>query len=139
MPAVPTTAEAVGASDEEPATAAQPVTAAAVVETPAPTPEVLSNDQQSVAPNATEVPEFTATQENTELVKQANGLCLAVQYDPAPLAEARAALGARLAFPPLDFESIRHGILQVQEAVAAQAEADDVPPRIKSQRPEPEA
>ena len=118
--------------------AAQPVTPAVVVEAPAPTPEVPTPEVPTPEVPTVE-PEFTATQENTELVKQANDFCLAVQYDSAPLAEARAALGARLAFPPLDFESIKHGISQVQEAAAAQANADDVQPRAKSQRPEPEA
>ena len=138
-PAVPAAAEATGAKAEEPAASAEPTAAATVVEAPASSPAVLGNDQQAAALSTTKEPEFSATQEDTALVKQANDLCLAVQYDSAPLAEARAALGARLAFPPLDFESIKRGIQQVQEAVATQAEADDVPPQNKSQRPEPEA
>ena len=102
--------------------------ATATAEAPSPTPAAPEGGQQEA--------EFSATQEDTELVAQANALCLAVQYDSAPLAEARAALGARLAFPPLDFDSIKRDIQKVHEAIAKQAEADDVPPQAKSLRPE---
>ena len=105
---------------------------------------VPSTDAAVSAPAAATLPpedsqqgaDFSAMQEETELVAQANVLCLAVQYESAPLAEARAAFGARLVLPPLDFESIKRDIQKVHEAVAKQAEADDVPPQAESQRPE---
>ena len=100
----------------------------AVVGTPAAaTPLLQTADSQQGA-------DISATQEDTELVAQANVLCQAVQYDSAPLSEARAALGARLAFPPLDFDCIRRDIQKVQDAITGQAEAEDLQPQAKLQR-----
>ena len=87
----------------------------------------IDGDQQTSA--------ISATSADTELVAQANVLSQAVQYDAPQLAEARIALGARLAYPPVDFDAVRCGVQQVQEAMAKQAEADDVPPRAKNRRP----
>ena len=87
----------------------------------------LDGDQQTNA--------ISATLADTELVAQANSLSQAVQYDALQLVEARAALGAMLTFPPLDFDSVRCGVQKVQEAIAKQAEANDVPPQAKARRP----
>ena len=123
-PAVPSVAT-------EPSRADAPTlvpSADAVVGTPAAaTPPLQTADSQQGA-------DISATQEDTDLVAQANALCQAVQYDPAPLAEARAALGARLAFPPLDFDCIRRDIQKVQDAITGQAEAEDLQPQAKLQR-----
>ena len=106
----------------DPAGNTAPATAAAT-EAPATAPD---GDQQAAS--------ISATQEETELIAQANALSRAVQYEAPQLAEARAALGARLTFPPLDFDSIRSGVQQVHQAIAKQAEANDVPPQTKVQR-----
>ena len=125
-------APAVSSGSTEPSGAAAPApapSADAAVGAPAaaatPPPQTADSQQGT---------NFSATQEETELVEQANVLCLAVQYDSAPLAEARAALGARLAFPPLDFDCIRRDIRKVQDAITGQAEADDLQPQAKLQR-----
>ena len=112
----------------EPARAVDP-SGDAVLSTPA-SPEpvpVGEGGQQSSA--------ISATPADTELVAQATVLSQPVQYDVPQLAEARTALGARLANPPVDFDAVRRGIQQVQDAMAKQAEADDLPPRAKNRRP----
>ena len=113
----------------------------ALAETPAPTPpaDTVGGTPAVATPplqtaDSQQGANISATQEDTELVEQANSLCKAVQYDSAPLAEARAALGARLAFPPLDFDCIRRDIQKVQGAITDQSEADDSQPLAKSQR-----
>ena len=112
----------------EPARAVDP-SGDAVLSTPA-SPEPVPVGEGGQPSSA-----ISATPADTELVAQATVLSQPVQYDVPQLAEARTALGARLANPPVDFDAVRRGIQQVQDAMAKQAEADDLPPRAKNRRP----
>ena len=102
---------------------------------PTPPADAPASSQAATAQAAA----FIASQDNTELVERAKALCQPLQYDPTALAEARVALGARLAYPPLDFACIRRDMEKVQLAVAAQDEANDVQPQAKLQRHAEEA
>ena len=144
VPAPPQPVEPHGAA--VPSGNAVPVVAVTEGDTPSPTtptePTRAADPAGDAAPAATttceSVPQtaaISATQADTELVAQANVLSQAVQYDAPQLVEARAALGAMLAYPPLDFDAVRCGVQTVQEAMAKQAEADDVPPQAKNRRP----